>query len=198
MKIKTNNNTPRISRIHTNQFVIISEISGLTKITMKKVMLAAALLGIFTASAFARPTESFGLAFGGDDAPDAVKVSFRKLYPNVTKVKWGKEDANYEAEFDVNKVETSCLFDASGNLLETETEIAISALPNGVADYVTKNYAGQKIKEASKIVDSKKVTTYEAEVKEGDLIFDSNGKFLKKVVEAKDKDDEKDEKKEKK
>ena len=63
------------------------------------------------------------------------------------------------------------------------------------ADYIGKNYAGQKIKEAAKIVDSKKVTTYEAEVKEGDLIFDANGKFLKKVVEAKDKGDEKDEKK---
>jgi hypothetical protein len=157
------------------------------KITMKKVILASVLLGIFAVSAF---------AFGGDDAPAAVKASFAKLYPNVTKVKWGKEDANYEAEFEVNKVEMSCLFDATGNLLETESEIEISALPKGVADYVTKNYAGQKIKEASKIVDAKNVTTYEAEVKEGDLIFDATGNFVKKVVEAKEKDeDEKDEKK---
>lgn len=153
---------------------------------MKKLILAAILLGIFSVSAF---------AFSGDDAPAAVKASFAKLYPNVTKVKWGKEDANYEAEFDVNKVETSCLFDASGNLLETETEIDISALPKGVSDYVSKNYAGEKIKEASKIVDSENTTTYEAEVKAGDLIFDANGTFMKKVVEQKDDDDEKDEKK---
>ena len=157
------------------------------KITMKKLILSAAVLGLFAVSAF---------AFGGDDAPTAVKESFRKLYPTVTKVKWGKEDANYEAEFDVNKVETSCLFDASGKLLETESEIEVSALPSSVAEYVAKNFAGQKIKEASKIVDSNKVTTFEAETKEGDLIFDEKGTFLKKVVEEKDKDDdEKDEKK---
>ena len=156
---------------------------------MKKLILSAAVIGLFAVSAF---------AFGGDDAPVAVKESFRKLYPTVTKVKWGKEDANFEAEFDVNKVETSCLFDATGKLLETETEIAISDMPKGVAEYVTKNYAGQKIKEASKIVDSNKVTTFEAEVKEGDLIFDEKGTFIKKVVEAKDPKEEQEEKDEKK
>ena len=153
---------------------------------MKKFILSSALLGLFATSAF---------AFGGDDAPEAVKASFTKLYPSVTKVKWGKEDAYYEAEFEMNKTEMSCLFDATGNLLETETEIAITALPKSASDYVAKNYAGQKIKEASKIVDAKKVTTYEAEVKEGDLIFDDKGTFIKKVVEAKDEEDEKNEKK---
>lgn len=169
MKNKTNNN---------NQ----------NKIKMKKLILSISAIALFTLCAF---------AFKGEDAPAAVKASFAKLYPNVSKVKWGKEDANYEAGFEMNKIEMSCLFDASGNLLETETEIETSALPKGVSEYVTKNYAGQKIKEAAKIVDAKNVTTYEAEVKAGDLIFDSNGNFIKKVVENdKDKDDdEKDEKK---
>ena len=123
---------------------------------------------------------SVACAFAGDDAPAAVKTSFAKLYPSITKVKWEKEGANYEAEFDLNKSETSCLFDAAGNLLETETEIAVSSLPKSVSDYVAKNYAGQKIREAAKIIDSKNSTVYEAEIKEGDLIFDVNGNFLKK------------------
>ena len=149
-------------------------------------MLATAALEIFAVSVFAS---------GGDEAPASVKASFSKLYPNVAKVKWEKEGANYEAEFDLNKEETSCLFDAAGNLLETETEIAVSALPKPVSDYVAKNYAGQKIRESSKIVDSKKVTTYEAEVKEGDLIFDDKGIFIKKIVAPKGEKDEDDEKK---
>ena len=154
---------------------------------MKKLILSSVLLGLFAVSAF---------ALGGDDIPPAVKANFTKLYPSVTKVKWGKEEANFEVEFEMNKTEMSCLFDDAGNLLETETEIAITALPKSVSDYVAKNYAGQKIKEASKIIDSKKTTTYEAEVKEGDLIFDDKGNFIKKVVENnKDKDDEKNEKK---
>ncbi|MFI5164269.1 MAG: PepSY-like domain-containing protein [Bacteroidia bacterium] len=166
---------------------------------MKKLFLAASVLALFAVSAFTFSPMEYGLrTFGrsGDDAPAAVKTKFTSLYPGATKVKWKKEDANYEAEFEMNKTEMSCLFDATGNLLETETEIAVTALPKGVSDYVTKNYPGQKIKEASKIVDAKKVTTYEAEVKEGDLIFDANGNFLKKVVEKKDaEDDEKDKKK---
>ena len=156
---------------------------------MKKIILASAILGIFSVSASASK---------GDEAPAAVKASFTKLYPNVAKVKWEKEGANYEAEFDLNKQETSCLFDAGGNLLETETEIAISDLPKSVSDYVAKNYSGQKISEASKIVDSKKITVYEAEIKEGDLIFDDKGIFIKKIVAPKgekEDDDEKDEKK---
>ena len=129
------------------------------------------------------------------EVPSAVKAKQTSLYPNAKVERWEKEDGNFEAEFDNGKVESSTLFDASGKLLETETEIAVSAFPAGVSEYVTKNYAGQKIKEASKI-DANGTITYEAEVKEGDLIFDSNGKFLSKKVEKdEDKDDEKKEKK---
>ena len=138
---------------------------------MKNLLLTTAVLALFAVSLF---------AFGGDETPAAVKTSFTKLYPNITKVKWEKEGANYEAEFDLKTGETSCLFDAAGNLLETETEMAVSALPKSVSDYVAKNYPGQKIREAAKIVDAKNITIYEAEVKEGDLLFDVNGSFLKK------------------
>ena len=129
------------------------------------------------------------------EVPSAVKAKQTSLYPNAKVEKWGKEEGNYEAEFDNGKVETSTLFDASGNLLETETEISSSALPKGVSDYVAKNLGGKKIKESSKIVDGKNTVTYEAEVDEIDYIFDANGIFLKKSAEQKDADDEKDEKK---
>ncbi|HEY4798270.1 MAG TPA: PepSY-like domain-containing protein [Bacteroidia bacterium] len=154
---------------------------------MKKIFLAMALMGIVSLSASAA---------GETEVPAAVKSSFQKLYPKAEKVKWGKEDVNYEAEFKQNGTEMSCLFDKDGKLLETETEIEISALPKAVSDYVTKNYPNDKIREASKIVDAKNVVTYEAEVKEGDLVFDAQGNFIRKVVEKKDNDN--DEKKEKK
>jgi hypothetical protein len=60
-------------------------------------------------------------------------------------------------------------------------EIKIDELPANAKAYVAKHYAGQKIKEAAKITDSKGVVTYEAEVKGKDLIFDNTGKFLKEV-----------------
>ena len=113
------------------------------------------------------------------EVPAPVKAGFSKHYPDIKSVKWEKEGANYEAEFDLKKVETSVLIDASGAILETESEINVSELPKAVSDYVTKNLSGKKIKEASKIIDTKGIVTYEAEVEKTDYIFDANGNFIK-------------------
>ncbi len=127
------------------------------------------------------------------EVPKAVTESFAKNFPGTKAKEWEKENDVYEAEFDLKKVETSVTFSADGKLMETETEIATSALPKAVTDYVTKNYPGHKLSEASKIVDAAGTITYEAEVKKGkeemDLLFDANGTFIKTEVEAKDTKD---------
>jgi uncharacterized lipoprotein NlpE involved in copper resistance len=125
------------------------------------------------------------------DVPASVKAAFVKQYPAVKGAKWEMEDGKYEAGFDLNKVETSVLIESNGTIVETESEIAVSALPKAVADYCAKNCAGKKIKEASKITDAKGKVTFEAEVNEADYLFDSNGMFIKKSVEAPDAKDEK-------
>lgn len=122
------------------------------------------------------------------EVPTAIKTSFTKLYPTAKVEKWEKENTNYEAEFDLNKVETSVLFGPNGQLLETENEISPSALPKAVSEYVAKNVEGKKIKEASKITSADGKITYEAEVDEVDYIFDAKGVFIKKEVEAPDGD----------
>ena len=81
----------------------------------------------------------------------------------------------------MNKSEQSVLFDAQGDIIETEIEIEISELPNGILDYVKKNYKGQSVKEAAKITDTKGTLTYEVEIKGMDLLFASNGKFIKEI-----------------
>ena len=113
------------------------------------------------------------------DVPAPVKAAFQKQYPNVSKVEWEKEDGNYEAEFDINKIENSVLYDSSGKLLETEMEIQLKDLPAGVLEYVQTNYKGQKVKEAAKITDANGTVTFEAEIGKMDVIFDEKGKFLK-------------------
>lgn len=130
------------------------------------------------------------------DVPAAVKDGFKKSFPNAKANDWEKEDANFEVEFDHNKVETSALFDATGKLLETEVEIGASTLPGAIVEYCNKNMAGKKIKEASKITKADGTVMYEAEVEGADYLFDSNGKFVKKEVDAvKDEDDKKEKKK---
>ena len=115
------------------------------------------------------------------EVPAAVKATFNTQYPGVKAEKWEKEKGNFEVGFHKNKTEMSCLIDASGKLLETETEIAVSELPKSVSDYIAKNKAGKKIKEASKIVDANGTMTWEAEVEKMDLIFDKDGKFIKEA-----------------
>lgn len=116
-----------------------------------------------------------------NEVPSAVKSALQKKYPKTVALKWEKEKVNYEAEFEIAGTEYSVLIDASGNILETEVEISIDELPAKAKAYIAQHYAGQKIKEATKTTDSKGAVTYEAEIKDEDLIFDSNGNFIRAV-----------------
>ena len=73
------------------------------------------------------------------------------------------------------------MFDATGNEVETEVEIELNQLPSGVLKYVKTHYSNQKVKEAAKITDAKGAITYEAELKGMDVLFDSNGIFIKEM-----------------
>lgn len=134
-------------------------------------------------------TISFGQKIKENQVSQAIKSKFTSAYPQAKNVKWEKEKGNIEAEFSMNGITNSVVFDSNANILEKETEIKIDQLPNEAKAYVTKNYPGQKIKEAAKMVDAKNVIKFEAEIKGADLIFDANGKFIKKVIEKEDKED---------
>lgn len=138
---------------------------------MKKSLMIVALCAC-TVFAFAQKISE-------DKVPAAVKAKFKSLYPAAKEVKWEMEKADYEAGFEVGKTETSVVIDAQGNLKETETEIAVSALPKAATEYIAKNHAGANIAEAAKIVDASGKVTYEAEVNKKDIVFDEKGNFLK-------------------
>lgn len=100
--------------------------------------------------------------------------------------------ADFEAEFDLNKVESSAVFGADGTFKESEQEIKTSALPKTVTNYCTKNYAGYKLSEAAKITDAAGKVMYEAEMQKNkmqfDVLFDTNGTFLKKSEASKEEE----------
>jgi hypothetical protein len=116
--------------------------------------------------------------------PAVVLKSFVKDYPAITKVKWQKEESNYEAEFVIEKVETSVVYDASGNKLEVESEVGADKIPVEAYDYIKKNFSGYKITETAQIVTSDNNLTYELELKGAkgkfDLLFDRAGKLVVK------------------
>lgn len=142
---------------------------------MKKSIFIAAGLMISLAASAQKVKES--------EVPAIVKDAFNKAHKDAKDIKWEKEGANFEAEFETGDHEQSAVYDAAGRLVETELEISAEALPAAVKAYVAKNHRDAKIKEAAKITDAKGVVTYEAEIKGKDLIFDSNGKFIKEIAD---------------
>ena len=148
---------------------------------MKKtiVMLAATVISL----------SACGQKLKEKDVPSAVTSAFKQKFSDAKDVDWEKENGNYEAEFKAGKIEQSVVFDGTGKIVETEVEIKESELPASVKEYLSQKYSGEKIKEAAKITDANGTVTYEAEVHDKDLIFDSNGNFIKEEVE---KDDDKD------
>ena len=115
------------------------------------------------------------------DVPAVVKSALSKKYPEAAKVSWEKEKGNYEANWGGKSGEdNSVVFTPSGSFVEIVKAISVADLPKNVAPYVKRHYKGAKIREAGKVTDAAGKTTYEAEIKGGDLIFDENGNFLKK------------------
>jgi hypothetical protein len=118
--------------------------------------------------------------------PAAVTSAFKVKFPGAAKTTWEMEKANeYEAGFMLNGEEVSANFDKTGKLLETETEIKITALPAAVQSSISNNFAGFKIKEASRIESTIHGKCFEAEIKKGkesfDVMFTVDGKMLNKT-----------------
>lgn len=66
-------------------------------------------------------------------------------------------------------------------MTEREMDIKVTDLPATVLAYVKERYKGKTIKEGAKITTADSTVNYEAEVDGKDVIFDTNGKFLKEV-----------------
>lgn len=119
------------------------------------------------------------------NVPAAAAATFKRTFPTVKTVKWEKEGGDYEAGFVTGTAKMSAVITATGELKETETEMAVSQLPTPVLKALAANYKTYKITEAAKIVTAATgATTYEAEVSQGgkhrDVLFSAAGTEVKK------------------
>jgi len=90
-----------------------------------------------------------GCGQSGKNVPASVKESFSKKFPDVSNVKWGKEnDKEWEAEFKMDGKEYSANFDNSGTWIETEYEISKNEIPETVKTTIDKDFQGYKIVES--------------------------------------------------
>ncbi len=143
---------------------------------MKKVISLAAILFTLSTATFAQEK-----AEGNEhiNVPGKVKSALMQKYPEAKNVGWEKENGNYEANWGGKSGEdNSVQFTPAGNFIEIVKAIPVSQLPANTIAYVKEHY-NVKITEAGKVTDAKGNTSYEAEVKGRDIVFDQNGNFVK-------------------
>jgi actin-like ATPase involved in cell morphogenesis len=124
---------------------------------------------------------------GVSDIPGAVNEAFQKQFAGAKDVKWGREEGNFEVNFEQGEKEMSAVFTPSGVLDETEVEIKNNELPPAVVTYISHNYNSAEVEEAARITKANGEVLYEAEADGKDLIFDATGKFLLVKEVEKDK-----------
>jgi hypothetical protein len=137
---------------------------------MKRIILLSALSFCLTGPLFAQDV----------NVPSTVTNVFTKDYPDATKVTWTKEKDNYEVNFVQNKKETTIEYTPKGDLVEIETYVAVTTLPQPAFDYMKDNYRNKYIKmNATKITKANGDVYYSANVKRTDVLFDANGRFVR-------------------
>lgn len=126
------------------------------------------------------------------NVPKDVKDAFAAKFPEVSKVKWSKEnDKALEAEFKFHGKSLSALFSLDGVWMETEEEIEVNMLPQAVRATLEAQFAKMTVKECEKVTKSDSSLTYELEIKtaEGvkEVVFNPQGEILKvEAVSAED------------
>lgn len=147
---------------------------------MKQLLSAIVILFAVNISCFAQKEKEEKEGRQKINVPAVVKSALSTKYPEAVKATWEKEKGNYEANWGGRSGEDhSVQFKPDGTFIEEVNAIKVNQLPKSVLSYVATHYH-TKITEAGKVTDASGKQTYEAEVKGKDLIFDMNGKYLKK------------------
>lgn len=126
----------------------------------------------------------------GVEPPAAVAEAFQSGHASATDLSWSQEsDGRYEASFTEGGEQMSVIYAADGTPGEVETEIALADLPPAVTAALARDYAGQTVSEAARIVKDGK-TTYEAEISENgaarDLVFQEDGTLVETAAAESD------------
>lgn len=124
--------------------------------------------------------------------PTTVKDAFAKSFPDQKEVTWEVEGDYIEAEFDVNGMEHTVIYDAEGTQVGSEEEILAEAMPDTSLKYISANHAGAEALEYEKAT-SEEGTMYTVELKDStgivELVFDENGIYKSSEMEDEEDDD---------
>ncbi|WP_299822360.1 PepSY-like domain-containing protein [uncultured Pontibacter sp.] len=112
------------------------------------------------------------------DVPQAVKTALAQKYANATDLDWEKSGSNYEADFDVNKVDHTVILDPSGKIVMAKRDIDKKDLPQTINNAIAQKYKGMRLDDIEVVErDGKSYYQVELDEKGNDrhLVFSSDG-----------------------
>jgi hypothetical protein len=111
--------------------------------------------------------------------PSSILKDFTSKYASAKRVKWVKEEKNFEVEFMLNGKGIDVTYDTIGNWVETLSEISVSELPSIIVESVNKLFHDCRITGAARIDQYNKDALYESEIrfkgKKAVATFDTKG-----------------------
>lgn len=119
----------------------------------------------------------------GQDAPDAVKKTFQKMYPGENDPDWHTDShGNYESHFKIDGVKYRADFRSNGAWIETETSIDKKDLPKAIRKVIKQRYADREISEVERVEHAVKGLFYDVEFKQKgknmDVEFKKDGTII--------------------
>jgi hypothetical protein len=137
-----------------------------------KQLISFLIIGFISTGLFAQKISS-------SQVPLSILKDFNSKFSTAKKVKWVKEEKNYEVEFILNGKGIDVTYDTIGNWVETLSEIALVELPATVIDSINRLFQNCTITSAARIDQISSEALYEAEIKfngkRSVATFDSNG-----------------------
>lgn len=116
-------------------------------------------------------------------APEAVKKTFKKMYPGENDPDWHKDDHGYyEANFKIDGIKYRADYNADGTWVETETSIDENDLPKAIKKVIEDKFKDEKITEVEKVESATKGSFYDVEFKQKgknkDVMFRADGTII--------------------
>ena len=96
----------------------------------------------------------FSQEIPASQVPVSVLKTFKNYFPTASKVEWEKKLQQFEAEFEIKRVDHKALFDEKGKLIVYKKDIPFSQLPAPVKQAIRKQYKGFKVDDVQRIARS--------------------------------------------
>lgn len=120
-----------------------------------------------------------------NNIPKIVKSTFTKQFPAAMDEDWELKGANYEVDFDLNKVDHKAIFSEKGKRISFQKDIPNTKLPVKISKSIKEKYPKGRIDDVDLINTNGKIT-YKIDIEgvpDVNVWYESSGKFIKEVAD---------------